>query len=78
VEHRFLLRVESRELRLAGRPERTLRTPDASLPGGWAIVKPEPDPALPPDAAAARVRAEHPPTGQAAMVGRRRWFGRRD
>ncbi len=74
VEHRFLLRVDSRELRLRGRPARTLRTPDASLPGGWAIVKPQADPDLDPEEAAARVVAEHPPTGRATM--RRPWRSR--
>jgi SAM-dependent methyltransferase len=71
VEHRFLLRVDSRKLRLTGRPARTLRTPDASLPGGWAITKPELDPDLPLEVATARMLAEHPPTGRATM--RRSW-----
>ncbi len=67
VEHRFLLEVDSRSLRLKGRPAATLRTPDESLPGGWAIVKPTADPALDPEAAAAQVIAAHPPTGRAGM-----------
>jgi SAM-dependent methyltransferase len=53
VEHRFLLEVESRDLQLTGRPVETLRTPDASLPGGWAITKPPLDPTLPAEAAQA-------------------------
>ena len=69
VEHRFLLEVESRELRLTGRPKKTLRTRDESLPGGWAIVPPALDPTLSPEDAKAKAIAEHPPTGQADMVG---------
>lgn len=44
VEHRFVLSVESRQLRLVGRPDRALRTPDESLPGGWAITERTSDP----------------------------------
>lgn len=36
VEHRFQLRLASRELRLRGRPDLTLHTEDESLPGGRA------------------------------------------
>lgn len=36
VEHRFQLRLASRELRLHGRPDLTLHTEDESLPGGRA------------------------------------------
>lgn len=68
VEHRFVLGVESRELRLVGRPAQTLRTPDESLPGGWAIVPPLADPSLPPEEALAAVREAHPPTGRAEFV----------
>jgi SAM-dependent methyltransferase len=38
VEHRFVLEVESRELRLKGRPTRTIETVPESLPGGRAVT----------------------------------------
>lgn len=58
VEHRFMLEVESRNLRLAGRPASTLRTPEESLPDGWAITE------------RGEAGVNGPPVGRAAMVGR--------
>lgn len=69
VEHRFLLAVESRELRLVGRPEQVLVSDPAALPGGRAMTLAQSD--------AAAAGEPSLDVGGARMTRPRRgWFGR--
>jgi SAM-dependent methyltransferase len=67
IEHRFVLEVQSRELRLVGRPDTVVQSEPGALPGGRAMTMPQSDAAAAGSDPSAR-------TGAARLRSPRRWL----
>jgi SAM-dependent methyltransferase len=67
VEHRFVLGVESRDLRLVGRPDTMVMSEPGAIPAGRAMTMTQSDAAAEEDDGSAQ-------TGAARMHGPRRWW----
>lgn len=74
VEHRFLLEVDSRDLRLTGRPASTLRSPSHALAAADPLLAPKGPQAPVQDHAPERDRQPGVQPGAASWVRRRRWW----
>jgi hypothetical protein len=66
IEHRFVLEVESRELRLVGRPDTVVQSEPGALPGGRAMTMQQSDAAAAGSDPSAR-------TGAARLRASRSW-----